>query len=237
MSICALCKSEAELCKSHIIPEFAYKPAYDEIHRLIAVDPKTAEQVGYMQKGLAVPLLCHSCEQLINDRYEKPFFEYWVTRDALAPLREHKGAKLRNIPYGSFKLFHLSVAFRADAARRSGATKNANFDEVDLGPHYETIRKMLIENVPGPRHVYPIICAAISGEGENVWDAFIGPAHAIRLYGAKGFYFTFCGCQWIYIIASHEPPELSELSLAEDGTMPIVKMPLIALKRYRRESR
>ena len=43
MPICALCQQESVLRNSHVIPEFAYRAAYDEKHRLIVLDPVAAE--------------------------------------------------------------------------------------------------------------------------------------------------------------------------------------------------
>lgn len=87
--LCALCDQHATLRRSHIVPEFAYKPAYDESHRLVVVNPGTSEQRGHAPKGLRSHLLCDDCEQLLNDRYEKPFRRYWLDGEVPAPSRRH----------------------------------------------------------------------------------------------------------------------------------------------------
>lgn len=228
---CALCQKEAKLCKSHVIPEFAYKAAYDDKHRLITFDPYASDRLGYEQKGLRSPLLCQECEQLINERYEKPFYQYWLEGDALAPLADQELLVLEGIDYSAFKLFHLSILLRADA---SG---DANFRDVDLGPHREVIREMVFTSSPGPQYEYPIMCVATEGKKGEIWKAIVGPAHRINQYGARGYYFAFCGCQWWYIVASHMPAELVDPCLTEEGTLPVTKRPLVSMKHYRKYQR
>jgi hypothetical protein len=60
---CALCQQDRELCASHIIPEFFYKPVYDEKHRFYTFSTDPADEVeGPEQKGLREHLLCKDCE-------------------------------------------------------------------------------------------------------------------------------------------------------------------------------
>jgi len=63
---CALCLQEAALCKSHIIPEFCFKPFYDKSHRIIEVSNVEKGKVRRMQKGIWERLLCAKCEALLN---------------------------------------------------------------------------------------------------------------------------------------------------------------------------
>lgn len=215
------------MCESHIIPEFCYKPIYDEKHRMIAVEPSDPSDKGYKQKGIRSELLCEDCEGLINDSYEKPFRKYWIEGKALAPLQEGSVVVLDRIDYGSFKLFHLSVLFRASAS------DHPNYREVDLGPHTEQIRRMIMNGMPGPDSQYPIVCLAVEGTDGEIWDELVGPAHRVKLYGHWGYYFTFAGAQWMYFVSSHPAPDIEVISLTASGTLPIVKSPWMAIDHYR----
>ena len=158
MDTCKLCLNPAKLCWSHIIPEFCYKSMYDAKHRAVVVNPKDPSDQGYAQKGVRSKLLCRDCESLLNSRYEKPFKAYWYDEDALAPYRAgHEAGDLINIDYASFKLFHLSVLFRASV---SG---HPNFSEVDLGSHEDSIRQMVLAEDTGEEWQYPVMCSAIEG--------------------------------------------------------------------------
>ena len=113
---CRLCTKNRELRKSHIIPESLYKPLYDEKHRAMhltnTTNSKNFKRGRPLQKGLREKLLCHDCEQLLNNRYEKYFKRLWFDENPLPrALRNGNSFILRNIDYHKFKLFHLSILF------------------------------------------------------------------------------------------------------------------------------
>ena len=224
---CALCCRARRLRKSHVVPEFAYQSAYDDKHRLIEYDPVTQEKKRPLQKGLYCRLLCDDCEQLINDQYEKPFLKYWRNGDVLKPLATNELIVLDGIDYAKFKLFHLSVLFRAHASGLS------NFADIQLGVHADTMRQMVLSGDCGDHSQYPILCSAICNSLGEILYAFVGPGHMIDLDGAKGFYFTFCGCEWKYMITLEEIPQLTECCLQQDGTLPVIKVYPSSLQYYR----
>lgn len=224
---CALCLCVKPLCNSHVVPEFCYKPAYDDKHRLIEYDPVTRTKKGLPQKGLYCRLLCADCERLINDEYEKPFLKYWRNGGVLAPLTTEELVVLDGINYAQFKLFHLSVLFRAHASALS------NFSDIQLGTHAETIRQMVLSGDCGDHSKYPILCSAICNNRGEILFAFVGPGHMIELDGAKGYYFTFCGCEWRYMLALDEISDFNECCLQQNGTLPIIKEYPSSLAYYR----
>lgn len=208
---CALCRQQRKLCHSHIVPEFAYKGIYDEKHKLVTFHPASPDKIQSKQKGLREYLLCIECEQFINDEYEKPFKALWVDNDALAIVEHKREAILRDVDYRCFKLFHLSVLFRADAAKW-----------VDLGPHRETIREMLLQGEAGPAWKYPIICQAIEFEGK-IMEEFVTSAFEIRLGGHRGYMLVFLGVEWVYFVSSHRCTPIEQRALKEDGSLPIAR--------------
>ncbi len=223
MKTCALCQATAKLCQSHIIPEFCYKPIYDAKHRAVVVNPRDPSDQRYAQKGVRSELLCQRCEGLINDRYEKPFKAYWYDGDALAPYRAgEEVGYLINTDYSSFKLFHLSVLFRASVS------DHPNFREVDLGPHEDRIRQMLLNQDPGEEWRYSIRCQAVAGPGGEVWDQLVGLGRRIKEDGHWGYHFTFAGAQWIYLVSSH-PSLIEGIHLTRHGRLPVVKFPWMEL--------
>lgn len=48
---CAICKDNSDLKNSHIIPEFFYKPLYDEKHRINVIPLSQEQKRKYKQKG------------------------------------------------------------------------------------------------------------------------------------------------------------------------------------------
>src|SRR5574337_198522 len=134
--LCRLCKEEKDLKCSHIIPEFLYKPLYDAKHRAVSLSEieigqrRNFGKKRLIQKGLRERLLCSECEQLLNNRYEKYFKALWFDQGAL-PSTIESGVtfELHGLDYHKFKLFHLSVLFRA------GVSSLPQFSQVKLGAH------------------------------------------------------------------------------------------------------
>jgi hypothetical protein len=65
--VCALCKVNGDLQRSHIIPEFFYKMVYEAQPRrlrVVSAEPSVPER--YEQKGLRESLLCRACEQKVG---------------------------------------------------------------------------------------------------------------------------------------------------------------------------
>ena len=228
MGKCALCLKRRKLRRSHIIPEFTYRAIKGEEDRFYTFEPLTGEKTGTRQTGVWSYLLCDECERFLNDQFEKPFLKYWLEGNALAAVEGKRSAKLTGIDYGPFKLFHLSVLFRASATDRH------EFDAVDLGDQQDEIRQMILREEPGLAWKYPIICSAIEGEAGEVMDDFVGAA-SILVRGHRGYLFTFCGCQWIYVVSRIADPKLEEIALTERGELPIVKREWAILQHSRQQ--
>ena len=62
---CRLCLKEKPIQNSHIIPEFLYKPLYDNLHRFKSLSTLPEIKIEYKQKGIREKLLCRDCEQYI----------------------------------------------------------------------------------------------------------------------------------------------------------------------------
>ena len=227
---CGLCRAAADLQESHVVPEFAYAPIYDDKHKIIAFEALKPGSHWKMQKGLREPLLCRDCEQFLNDRYEKWFKELWFDEPPLAPL-ESRDEGILSIPDAArFRLFHLGVLLRADLA------KHGQWSEVNLGErHRSRITEMVRDGDPGSAHEYPIVCCAIrrSPVDPSIWWDLVAPPNPGRLYGMRFYQFTFGGCGWMYFVSSHRLPSVELVALRQDGMLPVIKREWAAFKRYR----
>lgn len=139
---CELCLQESKLCDSHIIPEFAFRPTYDETGRAVEIRGERAKK---LQKGYREKLLCPRCEDKLNEGWEKYFKEVWFDRPAL-PVHPTEGFfTIEGLAYRRFKLFHLSVLWRASVAQGDP------FRKVKLpAEDEEQLRRMLEADNPGP---------------------------------------------------------------------------------------
>jgi hypothetical protein len=219
---CRLCLKVTELCRSHIFPEFLHRPLYDERGKALAFFPDRPDKTRKIQSGLWEHLLCLSCEQLLNERYERPISSIWNPEETLAPLRATRAFLASGLPYREYKLFHLSLLWRSDASSLS------QFSQVDLGTkHREQIREMLLEGDPRTTSAYPIACSAIeSPSGKGLWgDSMIPWPARVRIEGYRAYEFVFGGCSWLYFVTSHGYGLAESAGLKENGDMPIARLP------------
>lgn len=193
--VCKLCQQDRKLCNSHIIPEFFYKALYDEKHRFIAYadDPNQKNEV--LQLGIREELLCEDCEQILNkhETYAKQ-----VLYDGLHAQHDDRpdAFVFQGLEYDKFKLFQLSILWRA------GISTLAGFRAVTLGPHAETIRKMLIAQNPGEPYQYGCVMFFTRTDMEVEQYIMMMP-RAAKFVSHRGFLFLFGGIFWHYIVSKH----------------------------------
>ena len=208
---CHLCQRFELLRRSHIVPEFFYRQMYDEKHRALVIDTKT-DASRLIQKGIREELLCHDCEQFLNDRYEQPFLREWRDGD-MVPQQLFPGQFHRvRVDYARVKLFLLSVLFRADVSSLS------TFGSVTLGPHRERLRQMILGEDPGSPTEYNILpCVAADDDG-SVFHTVGSPA-SYRIKGRRGYAFLFGGFEWIFFVTGNPVPQVERTGLRPDGLM------------------
>lgn len=223
---CVWCGSPGPLRKSHIISEFAYKPLYDGVHRLQAVDASNPSDISYEQKGWRARLLCDNCESRRNTELEMPFLEGWKERNPRKLIGEQRGVLVEGYVYETFKLFHLSVLHLAHSARH----RHPSFRDVDLGPHEETIRRMLLRGEPGDDWVYPIVCSIPEVAPGKLMADMVGHVHRGRMHGHRCYCMTFLGCQWLYFITTERIGELEGIRFRREGLLPVARLPLVTLE-------
>lgn len=200
MPNCALCLQDRGLQRSHVIPEFMYTPMYDDKHRFQVISTTNPAREHSEQKGLREKLLCNDCEsQLsVHERYVSQ-----VLSGAISVQATHRGdlVSIEGLNYKHFRLFGLSVLWRA------GVSRHAFFGQVRLGPHEETLRKLIEQNAPGLPSQYGFFLAPIVHNDRNVRDLMVQPTNA-RLGGHYCYRFVFGGLVWVFVVSSHSPPQV-----------------------------
>lgn len=200
------------LANSHIIPEFVFKPLYDEKHRFHRISTDILEKNRYLQKGIREPLLCLDCETMLskNEQYVSEVFNgirevNLINNDGVV--------KAEGLDYIKFKLLALSVLWRA------GVSSNPSFSAVSLGVHEPKLREMIRSNNPGLVEEYPFVICPIIHEKELL-SALILEPERVRLHGHVAYRFVFSGLVWIYIVSSHAlPSAILEASINEAGQL------------------
>lgn len=210
---CKLCLRPATLRLSHIISEFLYQDTYDEDHAARTISA-TLPYVRRLRRGLRELLLCDSCEKMIK-RYEDYFARVWYTEGVL-PQTVPAGTDAvvtDGLDYGTFKLFHLSILWRASVAA------SEDFQDVHLGPHEDAIRQMLLAGDPGPADRYRLTGCLILRPGTRaVLRSLVGVPAPGRVGGQWVYAMIYGGCLWNLVISSHAPVRLGE-TFSEAGRL------------------
>jgi hypothetical protein len=125
---CRLCQEETELRYSHLFPEFLYHSIYDEHHRGVGLVPVPGAKEKPVQQGLREYLLGYCCEGRLQkvESYAASVMRRLPDASASKP-----GTLVvaPNVDYRQFKLFQLSLIWRASVATQP------SFQQVDLGRH------------------------------------------------------------------------------------------------------
>lgn len=211
---CRLCQEEKTLKNSHIIPELAFKPAYDENSRAIELTLIPSKKKK-LQKGYREYLLCGDCEQHIG-KYEKYFNDTWYQRGKCPEYPVDPHTKIDCLDYAKFKLLHLSILWKASIASIE------MFRQVKLGPHHEEkLRTMILDNDPGPPTSYGLFVIFLKNkeDGSVSHQIIMEPGPIDRIEGHRVYVFTFAGCAWYYLVSSHKQPSYFTQSLSEDGVL------------------
>lgn len=211
MSICHLCKQNQTLRKSHIIPKFMYSDLKNQDRQIIGITGNGRNGWALVQDGAKEFLLCGDCEQHLNKHYETPFKKFWVDNPPLPdPWMDEEPRRLTT-EYTSFKLFHLSVLFRASICSLP------MFRTVNLGPHEDRLRKMLLNIEPGQDYEYPITGYGVVHHKNRQLIKMITQPQSFRIGGKPCYAIMYGGAEWWFSISSDRNPEFEQISLKRNG--------------------
>lgn len=214
---CQLCLQEETLCRSHIIPEFLYKGVYDPVHRFCLIPVAEPDEYRLMQKGVREKLLCVECETQLS-RYEKYGSEA-LCNPPKSPVKNESDRIIRSdLDYSNFKLFQLSILWRA------GVSKHPVFDKVNLGPHQEKLRQLLLKENPGEPYQYPCLIGIVRKPAPL--ERLLVSPESNRFYGHRCYVFLLAGAFWLYFVSSHAKQFLGkEPCLTRAGELTLLKLP------------
>lgn len=233
---CALCGESKPLRRSHILPQFFSEGAERRLPTgksgqlqpfVDAVHTNPHVKLGRLQKGawdsklgVIQRLLCSDCEE----RFGK--WENYVKRELYgrtSPIRlqlPRDPSPFFKIDYPQFKLFQLSILWRASVA--SGSF----FEAVSLGEKHEAkIRAMLLSENPGRQDDYPCALMRLTPTQEIEVKLKISGA-AIetisfapivkRIEGARLYTFLCGGLGWTFCVTSGEIPQFLRHSYVKE---------------------
>jgi hypothetical protein len=196
--LCALCLSSRSLVKSHIFPEFLYREVYEKDKQLyftFSNDP--ARRAKRRRQGLYERLLCSDCEKRLF-QYEDYAAKVIFGGTPIAAIDHADGILVRGIDYPRFKLFQLSLIWRAGMS---------NLPEIPtrlFGRHPERLRQMLLQGNPGRQYEYGCVLSFLP-ETFDIMRRTIYPPELLkkRIIGCLCYRAMFAGLFWAYFMSGH----------------------------------
>ena len=215
---CRLCQEDKPLRKSHIFPEWLYKPLYDDNHRFFVLSTDANKKRGTRPKGIYEKLLCNQCEQRLS-KWEGCDRDVFYDL-SLKVVVDNRAVVFSGLKYTPFKLFQMSLIWRASITNRREAHRD------DLGPRTEGRRKMLFEDRPGEVYEYGSILM-LPALSQELMQQFLYPPESLptRIDGHSAYRAVFGGLFWLFIVSNHSAriPH-KEVFLSKDGSLPIFKV-------------
>lgn len=212
---CRLCLNKCELCKSHIVPGFLFKALYDkEKHQFVQV--AGSPRVRKWQKGFTEKMLCRDCEDKLNnwETYAAQVL-FGGTEISIEKMKDF--IIIRDVDYPKFKLFQLSLIWRA------GASILQQFSNVKLGPHEEKLRSMIEKRNPGEPSDYGCLIIFTPSHFE-LTSKMMMLAQETRFDGHRCYMFLMAGVTWVFFVSSHtgQLPYNEKLFIGSKGVLPVL---------------
>jgi hypothetical protein len=177
---CKLCKQKKNLIrKSHIIPDFMYDSLFDKNHRIGVYDLNILDRENSIPTGYYNEyFLCEYCDNVVIGQledyakialyggeikqHENIFYESRISQT------EVKSVYISGINYKLFKLFLLSIIWRASIS------KLRFFNKINLEYHEDVIRQMLLNGDPSDEKKYST-CLVYLKTSDLMYKSIIEP--------------------------------------------------------------
>jgi len=222
------------LVDSHIIPDFMYKFLFDDKHKLILTDMEDLKTPKSKRRTRNTgdydnSILCATCDNIVIGQYEtyasNIIYGEKIPISISPVLKNYYNAlgtewtECSNINYKSFKLFMLSILWRASISKRE------MFNDVNIGSHEDIIKSMIWNADPKNEDDYPMILFTTNHD-EDVSKDFILQPRTEKLYGHHIVIFPITGMLYIFFVSSHKKPDMIlERTLKKNNTMIIERIP------------
>ena len=213
MAQCKLCLQERKLCNSHIVPDFIFRELKKQDGSFYFFRaPGDGDQGEWKQfyQTLSEKLLCSDCESLLS-RWEGYASRMFANNTSWTAT--HLGERIyiiRGADYAMLKLFFMSLLWRF------AVSSSPWFKRIDLGPHTERLRKLIIASSPGEPWRYGCMMVAVTLKQKRVHDVII-PAFERRFAGVRCVTLVIGGILLNFFVCSHVPPEDSEKLVTQEN--------------------
>lgn len=226
---CLLCDEKKTLIEAHIIPEFFYKnlglyepdkKGQGRIHAATIIKDKFNINKKGIPKGIYDKnILCKCCDNFINEEYE--YYSKQLLFDNSEKNTDNTNGTITflNIDYIKFKLFVLSMFWKASISKRT-EFKNMKFPN-DIE---NLIKKMIINKDAGSPNEFPIILFYLYAP--DLLSGTMTDIKSINNNGVLSYAFIAGGMLfYLYLNKSDVPASLGKATFKAYGELNISTIP------------
>ncbi len=200
-----------------------YQEIFDERHQIIKISPDRKRKPNSISDGEYEPdILCEECDNILISGFET--YASAVLHGGNVPVTMTNICKpdglvitqVQGVDYAKFKLFLLSLLWRASISKRPF------FDKVSLDARdEETIRKMLFDEKAGSQEAFP--CVLSSSRRSEIASQMIVSPHRFSFNKKDGYAFLIAGMTYIFLVNEHEKTDwILEATVNLNGDMKII---------------
>jgi hypothetical protein len=179
-------------------------------------------------------MLCSQCEALLSG-YEREFKKIWM--DTIPPDFTHlhtralAGVISVTVPdYDTFKLFHLSVFWRA------AVSEGFRIERFSLGRYEEQLARMIRNRDPGRAGDFPFLGVLnLDSTGRPVATVSPLAKGRGRFEGHHYYMMTYAFCDWTFVVAQPGPTWMGdfETQCREEGVLLLLGVPHSQSKSFK----
>jgi hypothetical protein len=168
-------------------------------------------KVHPLQKGIRERLLCRDCEQKLSG-YERYNREILFGGTKIVAQQRTRTLVLSELIYQKIRIFYLSVLWRMSVASGNRLWRNVN-----LGPHEEKIRQMILLEEPGKPYEYGFYCVVPLFDGKMIDDWILEPDF-VRQNNGRFYRVVMGGLLFLFHISKLRlEPNLESRLISESG--------------------
>lgn len=207
-----------------------YQELYDENHKIIRTSTKEPKIISKQPTGeYDGNILCAECDNIkigqLEDYASKVLYSGNLSKNNLLKISAFPNpggtahTLVENLLYSEFKLFLLSILWRASISSRD------YFNKVQLGPYEEEIRLMILKKDAKEPENFP--CILVNLRNELEWTKGLH-LQAIRNKDKSGSYYPFLISGTIYVFYVPDyfgPRELKGFYINKSNEIYIVNTP------------
>jgi len=228
---CRLCNEDKQLIKAHIYPAFFYKnlglyspdlKGQGRVHKAILSDNYFHYNKKGLPEGLYDPnILCQACDNYFNEEFENYaniiLFRNSNSTKIKLPAIETEHVTFTGIDYTMFKLFMLSVFWRASISDKFPGIRLCSNDE-------ERLRLMFINKDAKEEDEYGVLLLYLNDP--EITSKILTDIKTIKTENSTRFSFIAGGfIFYLYQDKSQIPSCHKDFLLTKNGILKILKFP------------